>query len=282
MITPELTQYETMKKMAWESEQRVVWEYYSGKTWEPLPVTDDTTGFTGSGFVQFIAPDGMSKLLKFTEERYWIRARLEMGGYVKFPRIRRIVSNATEAYHHQTINDEILGNSDANPLQQFKILHGPVLEGEILEVRERQAPKDTDIADLGPDAFRKVEPDNPDSNEVWVRWKRVDSFFESTTTSRHYTLDYLTGTVGFGDGRRVHQPNFSRTLSKKPRDTWTSSPEICANSSSSSRWRALSFVGTSTKTFTKRSPRSFLSCSGSRRGWSGGSPLPRRRRTRPD
>jgi len=206
VLTPELTQYETMKKMAWESEQRVVWEYYGGKAWEPLPVTDDTTAFTGSGFVQFMAPDGMQKLLKFTEERYWVRARLEMGGYVKFPRIRRVLSNATEAFHHQTVTDEILGNSDATPLQAFKLLHGPVLEGESLEVRERQQPKELDIADLGSDAVRRVEPDNADNNEVWVHWKRVDSFFESTPTSRHYTLDYLTGTVGFGDGRRGMVP----------------------------------------------------------------------------
>lgn len=206
IVTPELTAYESMKKMAWESEQRVVWEYYGGKTWEPLPVTDDTTGFTGSGFVQFIAPDNMQKLLKFTEERFWIRARLEMGGYVKFPRIRRILSNVVEAFHYQTLNDEILGNADGSPLQHFKLLHGPVLEGEILEIRERQVPKEDDLADLGPTPTRKVEPDNPDSNEVWVRWKRVDSFFESKPTSRHYTLDYLTGVVSFGDGRRGYSP----------------------------------------------------------------------------
>ncbi|MEZ4401732.1 MAG: putative baseplate assembly protein [Kofleriaceae bacterium] len=202
VVTPELTQYETMKKLSWESEQRVVWEYYNGKRWESLPVTDDTTGFTGSGFVQFIAPEDMGKMLKFTEERYWLRARLEMGGYVKFPRIRRILSNVVEAYHHQTVVDEILGNGDGSPLQAYKLLFGPVLEGEVLEVRERQEPKEADLADLGPTPFRKVEPDNPDSNEVWVRWRRVDSFFESGPTSRHYTLDYLTGTVSFGDGRR--------------------------------------------------------------------------------
>ncbi|MBK9030062.1 MAG: putative baseplate assembly protein [Myxococcales bacterium] len=206
VVTPELTQYETMKKLQWESEQRVVWEYFGAKNWEPLPVTDDTSSFTGSGFVQFIAPDNLNKMLKFTEERYWIRARLEMGGYVKFPRIRRILSNVVEAYHHQTVKDEILGNGDGSPLQQFKLLHGPVLEGEVVEVRERQVPKEEDLADLGPNPTRKVEPDNPDSNEVWVRWKRVDSFFESRPTSRHYTLDYLTGTIGFGDGRRGQAP----------------------------------------------------------------------------
>ena len=35
-----------------------------------------------------------------------------------------------------------------------------------------------------------------------MRWKRVESFFASAPRSRHYTLDYVTGVVQFGDGRR--------------------------------------------------------------------------------
>ncbi|HVK73649.1 MAG TPA: putative baseplate assembly protein [Kofleriaceae bacterium] len=206
VLTPELTKYETSKKQAWESEQRVVWEYWGGKQWEPLAVTDETIGFTGSGFVSFLAPDDATKSLKFTEERHWIRARLEMGGYVKFPRVRRILTNVVDAHHHQTISEEILGSSDGSPLQTHKLLHGPVLEGEVLEVREKQRPKDEAVADLGPDAVRLVDPEQQQSQECWVRWKRVDSFFESGPESRHYTLDYLTGQIGFGDGRRGKVP----------------------------------------------------------------------------
>lgn len=206
VATPELAKYETLKRLAWENEQRVVWEYWRGKQWEPLPVQDETVGFTGSGFVSFIAPDDAAKLLKFTEERYWIRARLEMGGYVKFPRIRRILTNAIEAYHQTTVFDEILASSDGSPLQAYKLLHGPVLDGEVLEVREKQRPKDADVADLGNDAVRMVDAEGQQTQECWVRWKRVDSFFESVPQSRHYTLDYLTGQIAFGDGRRGLAP----------------------------------------------------------------------------
>ncbi len=206
VLTPELAKYEGLKRAAWENEQRVVWEYWRGKQWEPLPVQDETVGFTGSGFVSFIAPDDAAKLLKFTEERYWIRARLEMGGYVKFPRVRRILTNAIEAYHQTTVFDEILASSDASPLQAYKLLHGPVLDGELLEVREKQKPKDADVADLGSDAVRMVDAEGQQTQECWVRWKRVDSFFESGPNSRHYTLDYLTGQIAFGDGRRGMAP----------------------------------------------------------------------------
>jgi predicted phage baseplate assembly protein len=202
VATTELDKYETMRRLAWESGQRVVWETWDGRAWRSLSVDDETQGFTSSGFVFFIAPDDWVISSKFTEDRFWIRARLEQGGYVKPPRVRMIVTNAIDAYNHETIAEEILGSSDASPLQEFKFLRGPLLEDEVIVIRERQKPAIEEIADLGPDVVTPVEPDNPQNNEVWVRYRRVDSFFASAPRSRHYTLDYVTGAVGFGDGRR--------------------------------------------------------------------------------
>jgi predicted phage baseplate assembly protein len=202
IATAELEKYETMRRLAWEGGQRVVWEYWDGREWEPLAVDDEGGGFTASGFVMFIAPDDWKASSKFTEERFWLRARLEQGGYVKPPRVRMIVTNAAEAFNHETIRNEILGSSDATPLQAMKFLRNPMLDDEIVEVRERNAPPAEEIADLGPDSVRRVEQENPQNNEVWVRWRRVESFFASAPRSRHYTLDYVTGIIMFGDGRR--------------------------------------------------------------------------------
>ncbi len=202
VATTELGKYETMRRLAWESGQRVVWEYWDGREWEPLAVDDETHGFTASGFAFFVAPDDWLISSKFTEERFWLRARLEQGGYVKPPRIRMVVTNAIDAFHQETIRDETLGNSDGSPMQQFRFLRGPLLEDEVVEVRERQKPNPDEIADLGPDAVRPFEPENPQNNEVWVRYKRVESFFASNPRSRHYTLEYVSGLITFGDGRR--------------------------------------------------------------------------------
>ena len=60
--------------------------------------------------------------MKFTEDRYWIRARLEMGGYVKPPRIARILTNTVEAANVVTVRDEILGSSDGTPIQTLRLL----------------------------------------------------------------------------------------------------------------------------------------------------------------
>lgn len=204
--TPELDKLESMRKARWENEQRVVWEYWDGKEWEPLSVVDDTHGFTSSGFAGFVGPDDWQKSMKFTEERFWIRSRLEMGGYVRQPRVRRVLTNAVEGFHHETFRDETLGSSDGSPLQAVKLLRGPVLEDEVIEVREKQRPAAEETADLGSEPVRPVDPESSTSQECWVRWKRVDSFFDSGPRSRHYTVDYVTGEIRFSDGRKGMVP----------------------------------------------------------------------------
>ncbi|ACY16110.1 putative baseplate assembly protein [Haliangium ochraceum] len=199
VVTAELTNYNAAQASAWAAEQRVVWEYWDKESWVPLVVSDETESFTRSGFIRFVSPEDWSATMKFTEERHWLRARLEMGGYVKAPRIRRILTNVVEARNHTTIRDEILGSSDASPLQSFDILRAPLLEGELIEVRERQAPSEEEEAALEEGAVRAI---SEDSDEVWVRWKRVDSFFESGPRDRHYRIDYQSNAVTFGDGRR--------------------------------------------------------------------------------
>ncbi len=192
----------------WETEQRVIWEYNNGTTWLPLSVNDSTKGFVESGFIDFVGPDDAGQSQKFTEMRYWVRARLEHGGYVKPPRIVRILLNTVEARNVITLRGEVLGSSDATPLQAFSFAQSPLLEGEIIEVREREPPSGAALEDLGDDALRPASEE--EGGGFWVRWKAVDSFFESGPNSRHYTRDFMAGKISFGDGRRGFIPQEGR------------------------------------------------------------------------
>jgi uncharacterized phage protein gp47/JayE len=196
------------REAVWEAEQRVVWEYWDGSNWQPLVIIDGTKNFTQSGFVEFVGPDDHQKTLKFTEDRYWIRARLEMGGYVKPPRIQRILGNTVDAANVVTMRDEVLGSSDGTPIQSFALAHGPLLEGEVIEVRERDLPSPEEIDELGgPDTVR---PDANKDEGYWVRWKCVESFFDSGPRSRHYLKNPITGKIHFGDGTRGMMPPAGR------------------------------------------------------------------------
>jgi predicted phage baseplate assembly protein len=75
--------------------------------------------------------------------------------------------------------------------------------GEVVEVRERDEPNADEIADLGANAARAADVEE---GGYWVRWKPVDSFFESGARSRHYLRSPTTGEIHFGDGKKGMMP----------------------------------------------------------------------------
>lgn len=183
--------------------KKLVWEYWNGREWADLNVSDETRAFTESGYLEFIGPKDMDVTRKFGENLYWVRVRLEMGGYEELPRIDHILFNTVEAVNRRTINFEILGTGRGTPNQVFKFLNTPVLEDEEIWVREKERPRDEEV-----EALKSQYGEKPFMYEDtrlggwWVRWENVDSFFLSDERSRHYRLDRLTGRVQFGDGKR--------------------------------------------------------------------------------
>ena len=183
------------------AEQTVVWEYWTGTAWAELSPTDGTRAFTESGFLQFVGPEDHTRVRRFGEALYWIRARLEMGGYHELPRITHVLLNAVQAANHTTIRDEVLGTSDGTPNQTFGFAQGPLLEGQSIMVRERDEPEGEERADilatLGDDAIREAR-----SGGWWVRWSEVDSFYEAGPRGRFFVVDRIRGQIKFGDGRK--------------------------------------------------------------------------------
>jgi predicted phage baseplate assembly protein len=95
--------------------------------------------------------------------------------------LERVCTNTMWARHQTTIDDEELGSSTGKRSQVFRAAHAPVLEGQVLEVREQ---------DAGP----------------WLRWEAVIDFHDSGPEARHYVLDRASGAITFGDGLRGRIP----------------------------------------------------------------------------
>lgn len=188
-------------------EQRVVWEYWDGEGWSSLAVTDHTRNFTQSGFVDFIGPKDLRPTKRFGHQLYWLRVRLEMGGYVELPHINNITLNCVYALNQRTLKDEVLGSSDGTPNQRFELNWRPVLDGEELWVRERSRPSLETLTMLKElhDSEHVVDDSEPGKG-VWVRWSRVESFYASGKNSRHYKLDPIQGDISFGDGTKGMTP----------------------------------------------------------------------------
>jgi hypothetical protein len=181
------------------AEQSVVWEYWNGKEWTLLLPKDHTDNFTSSGFVEFVGPKTQRKVRRYGDTLFWIRARLEYGGYDEPPVCDRILLNSVYASNHTTYPETILGSSLGTPNQIYRFPNNPVLPGQRIVVVESDRPTDDEIqtvlAESGPKAFY----DFPDGGYV-VAWKEVESLYESGQKSRHYTKDITTGEIRFGDG----------------------------------------------------------------------------------
>ena len=155
------------------------WEYWAGEDWEALNLLkDETRAFTRSGHIYLKTP-AKGALVKatigpVTEPRYWLRARLERAQYERPPTLVAIRTNTVGARQAETVGDEVLGGSNGRRDQVFRLANTPVLQDSL-----------------------RLEVDEGDDPQPWTR---VDDFFGSSPTDRHYVLDHTSGEVRFGDG----------------------------------------------------------------------------------
>lgn len=173
----------------------LVWECSlgNGQWYEVSPSTNqgerDTTGGLNNAQGQLV----LYLPLQFQPDEvhgrraFWIRCRLEprdkeQGMYTQSPRILNVsayTSGAkTWATHAVIVRDELLGHSNGEPGQTFRLRHAPVLalgEGETVEVEEKRH-----------------------GEMVFVPWQLVPDFSASDRYDRHFTLDTATGEIRFG------------------------------------------------------------------------------------
>jgi hypothetical protein len=193
----------------------VVWEYSDGTTWKNLGVQDGTANLTESGTVEFIGPADARAEDRFGvfALRFWIRAWLEGGDKRKIGLLGAYL-NTVWAKNCTTVRNEPLGSSSEKPNAELTLSRFPVLEGVMIEVREPDRPNEDELALLrdeeGEEVLQPAGQGQAFSREYWVRWHRVEDFRFSEKTSRHFTIDWSTGKIRFGDGKKGMIPPAGR------------------------------------------------------------------------
>lgn len=189
-----------------KAEQIIAWEYWGGRDWKSLVVQDRTHGFAQSGFVEFVGPKDHRANKRYGENLYWIRARLEHGGYDEPPIVRTVLLNCVHSDNLQTHGDTILGTSQGTPNQSFKMPRGPVLSGQEIWIRERERPPSNEVEEHTLLEGEECLREDPDGRGFLIRWHQVESLYESQPNSRHYVKDIVTDYIRFGDGIRGMVP----------------------------------------------------------------------------
>lgn len=159
---------------------QIAWEYWSGKEWRSLSLLkDETQAFRRSGHVYLKPPakGNMAKtLINNSASLYWIRARLARSSYDQPPQLLAVRTNTVEAFQAETVRDEVLGGSNGEPNQTFRLANQPVLAGSLV-----------------------LEIDEGDGPHVWTE---VGDLFGSAKTDRYYVLNRTTGEIRLGNGTR--------------------------------------------------------------------------------
>ena len=180
------------------------WEYYSTRGWVELSVLDETTGFVGSGQIQFVGPPDAAPLAGLGGTSYWLRARLKPDLPTQALPATGLWLNAVWAQQGENVQQDMLGSSNGNPGQTFVFApqHVPVLPGELIEVQEWSGRGDDwQTAVLGvsdTDLRFVIDPsDGKTITEVWVAWHGQLYFYLSGPSDRHYVLERATGSLQF-------------------------------------------------------------------------------------
>lgn len=203
----------------------ISWEYWDGTEWRKLNVLkDETYALTKSGHVYFHGPKNIkkAKLGAFTrdkvEEFYWIRCNLVRSQYEIAPMLDAVLTNTVRATAVVTVRDEVIGSSNGQPDQPFRLRNAPVYAKSPRPVEERLREKATQKRALTEEeqenmdkALRERELNKGfllevDEGDGPKPWEEVGDFFNSGPDDRHYILNRTTGDIRFGNGEHGRIP----------------------------------------------------------------------------
>lgn len=159
----------------------------------------------------------LARLPRFGRPRTWLRASLREDGDPPLSTVDRIALNAVWAAQIESFENEPLGAGSGQPGQALFLRHSPVLEGQVIEVRELSGARaavelpmlrDELLARGFSEADIRTVSDRRTGqiSEVWVRWRERPNLFFSGPEDRHYTIERTLGRISFGDGRHGRLP----------------------------------------------------------------------------
>ena len=172
-----------------------LWEVWRGneRKWEQVVIAGDTTaGLNQNGELRFyLPPQCQPQRLPRYEAATVVRCTpidkpaLGRAPYARSPRVRRVsaysIGITVPITHALPVGPEVLGVSNGQPGQKFRLQHRDTLRPE------------------GPEEVVQVST----TDGGWETWMQVADFGDSTsedksTGKKHYILDPLTGEVEFG------------------------------------------------------------------------------------
>ena len=166
----------------------LVWEAWNGTAWRRCRVSTDGTGaLNAAGEIHVHVPGDHESAVLGGHAAGWLRARVievaeDWPTYEASPLVTALsagtIGGTVEANHCEIVEEEVLGDSEGVPGQEFSVGRAPLVIGVGEAVLEAM------------------------SDEGWQEWSPVHNFAGSGPDDRHYILDPTAGLVHFGPAIR--------------------------------------------------------------------------------
>jgi Baseplate J-like protein len=202
----------------------IAWEYWNGSDWSKLSLLkDETRSLAQTGHVYFRTPKPPNGIQKGIfgaglEPLYWIRCRLVRSQYELAPELDAVLTNTVRATAVTTVRDEVLGSSNGQPNQSFRLRNAPIFAKMPRPLEERlreKAARSPYPNEVERQAFNTTVREQElvkgfllevDEGQGGEPWEEVEDFFNSDASDRHYLLNRTTGDITFGNGEQGRIP----------------------------------------------------------------------------
>lgn len=192
-----------------DEQLKVLWFYWNGGAWKQLNVIDETENLTKIGLLEFVIGRDFAARKLFGKELFWLKGSVVEGEHPDPLEIKSLHPNTTYALQADVANNEIAGSGNGTANQEFTLQHPLVISQQVF-VREPVLPPEDEQEAIrkeeGKDAIKEKKNELGETLEILVLWHEVDDFDDSSSKSRHYTIDQRLGTIKFGDSTRGMAP----------------------------------------------------------------------------
>lgn len=201
----------------------IKWEYYCNKDgingWHELNLFDGTDDFSHSGVITFIPTEELQKKKVFGKKGYWIRAVNIDNGYanniqINYPKLKKVLFNTVEITQKNQVTVEYFSNYEEElnkelVLQYVNVVDIDLWVDEVGYINKKELEKLLELNDKAEIVYN----DDGTIIEIWVKWEKVDDLALSTKNDRHFSLNEVSGTIIFGDGKNGRIPPKQETES---------------------------------------------------------------------
>lgn len=169
-----------------------------------VQMEDNTNGFLKSGGFYIGLDKALEKIELFGQEGYFIKISILSSTNISNQvYLKGIYLNCIEAIQQETIKKEYLETSIDNDEVRFYLKNRSIIDEEvyvdekdfILEGQELNSEESI----IQKDPFGIIK-------NYWVKWKRVNDFYMSSSLDRHYMIDKMNGFIIFGNGIHGKRP----------------------------------------------------------------------------